>query len=119
MLSSIPAFANSQFETYTIIYGGGVDDLGLGLKDQQGKEYHAYCSQQCGDWFEFDQDSLGEKLKNQFKGRQAVVDLSYEINAGRIVGPGDEDELYFIKSIKLIDSNQRKPWLNFFDLKQN
>ena len=34
MLSSIPAFANSQFETYTIIYGGGVDDLGLGLKDQ-------------------------------------------------------------------------------------
>lgn len=119
MLSSMSAFANTQFETYTIIYGGGVDDLGLGLTDQQGKEYHAYCSQQCGDWFEFDQDSLGEKLKNQFKGRQAVVDLSYEINAGRIVGPGDEDELYFIKSIKLIDSNQRKPWLNFFDLKQN
>ncbi len=119
MLSSIPAFANSQFETYTIIYGGGVDDLGLGLKDPQGKEYHAYCSQQCGDWFEFDQDSLGEKLKNQLKGRQAVVDLSYEINAGRIVGPDDEDELNFIKSIKLIDSNQRKPWLNFFDPKQN
>ena len=34
MLSSMSAFANSQFETYTIIYGGGVDDLGLGLKDQ-------------------------------------------------------------------------------------
>ena len=106
MLSiSTTIFAN--FKTYTIIYGGGVDDIALGLKDDQGRERHAYCLEQCGDWFDPSSEHEGYTLKKKYICKEANVDLSYEINADRIVGPGDDAELFFIKGIELI--NQKKP----------
>lgn len=100
ILLSASSFSLAKIQTYTIVNGGGVDDIALGLKDPKNKEIHAYCINKCGDWFEPSTEHEGETLKSKFKGKKVSAELSYEINNDRIVGPGNDARLHFIKKIK-------------------
>ncbi|RZG88555.1 hypothetical protein EXE10_01775 [Acinetobacter sp. WCHAc060033] len=102
MILSISAFSNAKSQTYTILNGGGVDDLGLILKDSKNKEVHAYCDQKCGDWFDPDEESGGEHIKKKIIGKKVQAEIKVENNRDRIVGPGANERLSFIKNIKLI-----------------
>mgnify|MGYP003414664183 FL=1 len=102
LFSCICAFSTAKMLTYTIVSGGGVDDRFLGLMNHQGQEIHSYCLDQCGNWFEPSTEHEGETLKSKYKGQKVSAKLSYEINNDRIVGPGDDEKLYFIQKIKLL-----------------
>lgn len=92
----------AQSQHYTIQSGGGVDDIALGLKNAKGKEFWAYCQDQCGNWFQYNAQDQVEQLNPRYKGKKVIADLSLEKNKGRIVGPGEEGKLYFIKKIMLL-----------------
>lgn len=100
-LISHASYAKEQ--TYILIYGGGVDDYGLGLKDSKGKKIDAYCVGKCGAWFEPATEHDGENLKKKYIGKKVSAELSFEENRGRVVGPSDDEQFYFIKKIKLLN----------------
>jgi hypothetical protein len=102
ILTSVCSLSIAKMQTYTIIWGGGVDDTALTLKDAKNKEIHAYCLNKCGDWFEPSTEHEGETLITKYKGKKVLVEFSYENNKDRIAGPGADEKLYFIKKIKLV-----------------
>ncbi|OTG89793.1 hypothetical protein [Acinetobacter sp. ANC 3832] len=101
-LCSLSSVSFAKPQTYTVLNGGGIDDLGLGLKNNKGKEYHVYCDQKCGDWFEYDEESQSETLKQKYIGKKVMAEIKFENNRDRIAGPGANETLYFIKQIKFI-----------------
>ena len=102
LVLSISAFSNAKPQTYTILNGGGVDDLSLILKDNKNKEIDAFCDQKCGNWFDPDEKSGGEHIKKNYIGKKVQAEINVENNRDRIVGPGANEKLSFIKNIKLI-----------------
>lgn len=93
-------FAKPQ--QYTLESGGGIDDTALGLKDGKGKKFWVYCQEKCGPWFIYDEQEQHESLSPHYKGRKVIAELSLENNKDRIAGPGEDEKLYFIKTIKLL-----------------
>lgn len=102
MILSVCTLSSAKPQTYTILNGGGVDDLSLILKDNKNKEINAYCDQKCGDWFDADEESGGEHIKKKYIGKKVQAEIKVENNRDRIVGPGANERLSFIKNIKLI-----------------
>lgn len=102
LILSVSTLSIAKPQTYTILNGGGVDDLSLILKDSKNKEIHAFCDQKCGNWFDADEDSGGEHIKKKFIGKKVQAELKLEINGDRVIGPGADAEFNFIKNIKLI-----------------
>ena len=88
-------------QAYTLVSGGGIDDLSIRLKAAKNQYISAYCVHQCGNWFASDPESDGYRLKKKYKGAKVWAELSFERNNDRIIGPGDDATLYFIKKIKL------------------
>ena len=93
---------HAKTQTYTVIHGGGIDDISLTLTDSKGKEYHAYCDHKCGDWFDYVEETEGEMLKKKYLDKKVQADIQYENNHDRIVGPGENEKLYFIKKIQFL-----------------
>ncbi|CAM4320799.1 hypothetical protein [Acinetobacter pragensis] len=91
----------ADIKAYTLINGGGIDDLSIELKDVKNRHIYAYCIHQCGDWFAYDPESDGYALKKKYQGAKVWASLSYEENHDRIVGPSHDEELYFVKKIKI------------------
>ena len=86
---------------YTIVHVGGVDDTFLEIKDQK-RIYNVYCEELCGNWFLEDPNSGGEQIDPKYVGRKVLADFKLEVNKGRIVGPAENEKLYFFKSLKLL-----------------
>lgn len=105
LLASNLSYAKVQ--TYTILYGGGVDDTSLGLKNIKGKEISAYCLNKCGDWFEPSDEHDGNQLQKRYIGKKVKAELSYELNGDRIIGPGEDEKFFFIKSIKMLNNSAK------------
>lgn len=103
VMMSCASLSYAKEKTYTLISGGGVDDTALGLKDSKAQQYDAYCQHKCGDWFEPSEEHDGMTLKPQYKGKKVRAEITLEQNRDRIVGPGDDEMLYFIRKIKLIN----------------
>ena len=57
--------------------------------------------QHCGNWFVFNAESDGYSLKKKYQGAKVWASLSYEQNRDRIAGPSADEELFFIKKIKI------------------
>lgn len=112
-LSGICSLSVAKMQVYTIVSGGGVDDRSLGLMNQQGQEIHSYCLDQCGNWFKPSTEHEGETLKSKYKGQKVSAELSYEINNDRIVGPGNDEKLYFIQKIKLLSKAEHSKVKNY------
>lgn len=102
ILFSVSSFSLAKMQTYTIIWGGGVDDTAMTLKDIKNKEIYAYCMDKCGDWFEPSKEHEGINLMSKYKGKKVLAEFSYEKNHDRIAGPSADEKLYFIKKIKLL-----------------
>lgn len=102
ILLATSSFSLAKMQTYTIIWGGGVDDTSLTLKDTKNKEIHAYCMDQCGNWFKSSTEHEGVTLNTKYKGKKVLAEFSYENNNDRIAGPSADEKLYFIKKIKLL-----------------
>ncbi|WP_312967986.1 hypothetical protein [Acinetobacter gerneri] len=87
---------------YTIVHGGGVDDISLEIKDQK-RTYDVYCQDLCGNWFLEDPNGGGEQIDPKYVGRKVLADFKLEANKGRIIGPAENEKLYFFKSLKLLN----------------
>jgi hypothetical protein len=96
--------AASPSETFkgTLASGGGVDDLFVEIRCADGKRVHVMCDQRCGNWFEETGEAEVQRLKPAYQGKRVVVTVRNERNNGRIAGPGDEDQLLFVKSIRIV-----------------
>ena len=91
----------ADIKAYTLVNGGGIDDLSVQLKDVKNRDINAYCVQHCGNWFVFNAESDGYSLKKKYQGAKVWASLSYEQNRDRIAGPSADEELFFIKKIKI------------------
>jgi hypothetical protein len=91
----------ADIKAYTLVSGGGIDDLSVQLKDVKNRDINAYCVQHCGNWFVFNAESDGYSLKKKYQGAKVRASLSYEQNRDRIAGPSADEELFFIKKIKI------------------
>jgi len=83
-----------------IVAGGGIDDLGLVVETADGKRIDAYCLDKCGDWFLEDDKGEGQRLKPALRGKRVRLEYVRERNRDRIAGPGADEQLNFIKSVK-------------------
>ncbi|MBL8258847.1 MAG: hypothetical protein JNM60_03420 [Candidatus Competibacteraceae bacterium] len=101
-------FSSAYAQTYTgkIVSGGGIDDMQLSFKTHQRKTYSAYCNTKCGDWFVGDDDGIFN-LKKEIIGRHIKITIKMERNSGRVAGPSDEEEFYFIKRIEFLPRKAR------------
>ena len=100
-LLAFPFLAFAQTYEGKIANGGGVDDMQIAVKVSSSLTVSAYCNSQCGDWFIEDEDAVSH-LKPKMVGRKARIVVKREPNDGRIVGPSDDEEFLFIKSMKIL-----------------
>lgn len=99
LLACLPSMSMAAALMGTVVNGGGIDDLRLEIRRDQGKVETVYCLDRCGDWFD---DGANESavLKPMFKGRRAVIEATREPNRGRIAGPGEQDHLWFVRKVE-------------------
>lgn len=99
--------ALSATYTGTLVGGGGVDDLSLAIKTNQGKTVQGYCKtvSVCDDWealFAGGDDGI-YSLKPSYKGKTVRVTIMQRANRGRIAGPSDDEVLPFITQFKFLN----------------
>jgi hypothetical protein len=82
-----------------LVGGGGIDDMSLSIKAENGEIIEAYCDQQCGDWFDENEDAI-VYLKRNLIGKNIFVEYAFEAGEGRVAGPSDDEQFNFIKNIK-------------------
>lgn len=86
----VPAKAGVM--TGTLVDGGGVDDLQLVVRRDDGSRVRLYCMVDgCEKWFETDQDEV-QSLKKAWAGRRVGITVRIVRNNGGVAGPG-KDEL--------------------------
>lgn len=88
-----------------IFTGGGVDDMQLGIRTPDARKVYAYCSRTCErEWF-YPVKNNGDlhELKKTMLNKKVIIEIVTERNNGRIAGPGEEEMLPFIKSIKFLN----------------
>ena len=98
------AINNSPPETITgiLVGGSGYDNYSINIDPDDGSEINIYCGA-CGEWFESTKDGEGEQLKEEFISKQVTVTIAKEANNGRLAGPSDEEEFYFLKGLKFMN----------------
>ncbi len=67
------------------------------VQTDDGKKITAYCGN-CGPWF-VPGEAESQQLKKNLRGQNVVLSYSTTLNKGRIAGPGDDEELHFVKSM--------------------
>jgi hypothetical protein len=97
-----PATALAASVTGTLVGGGGVDDMTIVVRAADGREVEAYCVTRCGDWFVAEPESDVFALNKAFKGKRVALDYATETNGDRIAGPGPDDRLLFVKSVRIV-----------------
>jgi hypothetical protein len=85
----------------TLVGGGGIDDMSLSIKADNGEIIEAYCNKQCGDWFYEDERAISF-LKESLIGHNVSVDYVFEASEGRIAGPSDDEQFNFINNVKFL-----------------
>lgn len=78
-----------------------MDDLAITIFTEDGRRVRAYCDGKCGDWFESADENGETKLSSRFKGHKLALTVSIEANKSRIVGPGANEKLTFVKQVRL------------------
>ncbi len=85
----VPAKAGVM--TGTLVGGGGVDDLQLVIRRDDGSRVSVYCKVDgCEKWFDTDQDEV-QSLKKAWAGRRVGITVRIVRNDGAIAGPGDDE----------------------------
>lgn len=97
-----PATALAASVTGTLVDGGGVDDMRIVVRAAGGQDVEAYCATRCGDWFVAEPESDVFVLKKAVKGRRVALDYATEANGDRIAGPGPDERLLFVKSVRFV-----------------
>ena len=100
-LNLLSPSAHAQTYTGKIIAGGGIDDMQLSFRTDQRKTHSAYCNTKCGDWFVEDDQGISN-LKKEMIGRRIKITIRMERNDGRVAGPSDEEEFFFIQDIEFL-----------------
>ncbi len=67
-----------RLKAYTLINGGGIDDLAVQLVDLKNRHINAYCVQHCGNWFVYNPEFECYSLKKKYQGAKVWTSLSYE-----------------------------------------
>ena len=101
----LPVWA--QDYTGWLIAGGGVDDLFLIIKNENGQELSGYCDKAsvCSDWDAlFKEDENGAYvLKRKYFKKKVRVRIIERANNGEIAGPSDDEVLPFITQFRFLD----------------
>lgn len=81
--------------------GGGIDDMSIVIRTDSGRRIDVYCVQMCGtDWFVETGDAM--KLKKALVGRRVSLRYATEINNDRVAGPGRNEAIDVVKSVRLL-----------------
>ena len=67
-----------RLKAYTLINGGGIDDLAVQLVDLKNRHINAYCVQHCGNWFVYNPEFECYGFKKKYQGAKVWTSLSYE-----------------------------------------
>lgn len=100
-----PAFCDTParsgtFEGY-LVSGGGIDNMGLRIRRDDGKRIWAWCGA-CGDWFRDTGEDEMQDLKAAYLGKRVRVTVKVQRNGGGLAGPGEDDMEPFIQSVQFI-----------------
>ena len=85
-----------------LVAGGGIDDNSVTIRRDDGNRVRAMCDSACGDWFAPSGEGDEQRLKPGYVGRRVVATVRTEPNGGRVAGPGGEEPLVFLKTIRFV-----------------
>ena len=67
-----------RLKAYTLINGGGIDDLSVQLLDIKNWYINDYFVQHCGNWVVYNPEFESYSLKKKYQGTKVWTSLSYE-----------------------------------------
>lgn len=88
--------------TGVLMGGGGVDDNFIIVLTDDGRRAWAYCTDRCDSNLFVSQEDEGYSLNPSMVGKKVSVTFANEPNNARIVGPGENEMLIFVKKIQFI-----------------
>lgn len=100
-----PAFCGAPAKSGTVegylVGGGGIDNMDLLIRRDDGKRVSAWCGN-CGDWFRDTGENEIQELKPAYLGKRVRVVVKVRRNGGALAGPGEDDMEPFVQSVQFL-----------------
>ncbi len=88
--------------TGTLVDGGGIDDLHLIVRRDDGNRVRLYCMVDgCDEWFDTGENDM-QQLKTAWIGKRVGITVRVQRNNGAIAGPGDDELLPMAVKIRFL-----------------
>ena len=90
-------FLDTYVEKFSgvLVNGGGIDNMSLSIKLENGRTLSGYCGKFCTDWFTVDKDEVSS-LRRKYVGKLVRATVVRQRNRGRVAGPGEDEVLPFM-----------------------